>query len=56
MKKKVIKSMTDANKLIKSGNALLEIDRDRNNRNYLVFLFDDTEKLNKDLQSLTKKY
>ena len=56
MKMKVIRSMTDANKLIDMGNQLLRIDRNRFDRNYLIFLFEDTKKLNKDLNSLEKTY
>lgn len=56
MKKFVIKSMIDANKLIKLGNPLLEIDRNKFDRNYLIFLFEDTDKFRKDLMSLTKSY
>ena len=48
--------MTDANKLIKLGNTLMEIDRDRNNRKYLIFLFENTKKLNADLKKLTREY
>lgn len=56
MKVKVIKSMTDANKLIELGNPLLKIDRNRFNRNYLIFLFENTKKLNNDLNNLEKTY
>ena len=48
--------MTDANKLIKLGNPLLEIDRDKFNRKYLIFLFEDTQKFRKDLNTLEKTY
>lgn len=51
---RVIKSMKDANKLINLGNHLLGMDRDRNNRRYLVFLFEDTEKFRIDLKSISK--
>lgn len=53
---KVIKSMTDANKLINLGNPLLKIDRNKFDRRYLIFLFEDTKKFNKDLDNLEKTY
>lgn len=56
MKMKVIRSMTDANKLINLGNPLSKIDRNRFDRNYLIFLFEDTKKLNEDLYKLEKTY
>jgi hypothetical protein len=55
MKRIVIRSMTDANKLIEMGNQMVMIDRDRNNRSYLIFLFYNTEKLKNDLEIITKK-
>lgn len=41
--------MTDANKLLEMGNSIIKIDRDKNNRCFLIFLFNDTEKFRKDL-------
>lgn len=51
---KVIRSMTDANKLIEMGNSIIKVDRDRNNRDFLIFLFYDTEKFRKDLVLINK--
>ena len=49
MKIKVIRSMTDANKLLEMGNSIIKIDRDKSNRSFLIFLFNNTKKLNDDL-------
>ena len=40
MKYKVIRNYNDANKLLALGHKILKIDRDRNNRDYLIFLFE----------------
>ena len=53
LEKKVIRSMTDANRLLKMGNKLIEIDRDVNNRKYLIFIFEKTEKIMADLDYIT---
>ena len=36
VKYKVVRNYNDANTLIEMGNKLLKIDRDRNNRDYLI--------------------
>ena len=46
----VVKSMRDANKMLELGNQIKHIDRDINNRKYLIFLFYKTDKSIKDLQ------
>ena len=53
VKYKVVRNYNDANTLIEMGNKLLKIDRDRNNRDYLIFLFEYNEKVIKDLNKIT---
>lgn len=55
MKYKVIRNYNDANKLLALGHRILKIDRDRNNRDYLIFLFENNDKINKDLENINKK-
>lgn len=50
----VIKSMNDANKLLDLGHQIKKIDRDRENRDYLIFLFKNNEKLQQDLKEISK--
>ncbi|HCL4466677.1 TPA: hypothetical protein N2D78_003477 [Clostridium botulinum] len=49
----VIKNYNDANLLLKKGHKILKIDRDKNSRNYLIFLFENNEELQKDLRNIT---
>lgn len=51
----VVKSMTDANKMLDLGNQIKHIDRDINNRKYLIFLFYKTDKSINDLKNITNK-
>lgn len=51
---KVIKTMNTANVLLERGNKIVHIDRDKNNKDYLIFLFDKTDKLLTDLNEVTK--
>ena len=55
MRYQVIKSMTDANILLDLGNPIKKIDRDRNDRTRLIFLFANTDKLKQDLAELNAK-
>lgn len=56
MKKlQVIKGMTDANRLLKRGNTLVKIDRDKNDRSKLIFIFENTEKLQNDLKEISDR-
>ena len=55
MKYKVIRNYNDDNKLLALGHKILKIDRDRNNRDYLIFLFENNDKINKDLENINKK-
>lgn len=56
MKKlQVIKSMTDANRLLKRGNTIVKIDRDKNDRSKLIFIFENTEKLQNDLKEISDR-
>lgn len=50
----VIKSMNDANKLLDLGYQMKKIDRDRENREYLIFLFKNSEQLQQDLKIISK--
>ena len=51
----VVRSMRDANKMLELGNQIKYIDRDINNRRYLIFLFYKTDKSVKDLENITLK-
>lgn len=51
----VVRSMTDANKMLDLGNQIKHIDRDINNRKYLIFLFYKTDKSINDLNNITNK-
>ena len=51
----VVKYMRDANKMLELGNQIKHIDRDINNRKYLIFLFYKTDKSIKDLENITLK-
>ena len=53
VKYKVVRNYNDANTLIEMGNKLIKIDRDRNNRDYLIFLFEYNDKVIKDLNKIT---
>lgn len=53
-KYKVVKSFNDANVLIEKGFNVRKIDRDKNNRDYLIFLFDYSDELISELRKLDK--
>lgn len=53
MKIKIIRNYNDANKLLERGHRILKIDRDNRNRNYLIFIFEETDMLIKDLKDIT---
>ena len=56
MKKlQVIKGMTDANRLLKRGNTIVKIDRDKNDRSKLIFIFANSEKLQNDLKEISDR-
>ena len=55
-KVQVVKSFNDANVLLEKGYRMLKIDRDRNNREYLIFIFEYSDELRKDLKNLEKVY
>jgi len=50
----VIKTMTDANKLLDLGHLMKKVDRDRDNRDFLIFIFWNSEKLQSDLKNISK--
>ena len=51
----VVKSMRDANKMLELGNQIKHIDRDINNRRYLIYIYYKTDKSIKDLENITLK-
>ena len=53
-KVQVVKSFNDANVLLEKGYKMLKRERDRNNRDYLIFIFEYSDKLRKDLKELEK--
>ena len=53
MKYKVVRNYNDANKLLQKGYTIKKIDRDRNNRDFLIFLCE--EQITNDLENLNKK-
>ena len=53
-KVQVVKSFNDANVLLEKGYRMIKIDRDRNNREYLIFIFEYSDELRKDLKELEK--
>jgi len=49
----VIRNYNDANILLERGHKIIKIDRDRRNREFLIFLFENNEKLQQDLKEIT---
>lgn len=49
----VIRNYSDANVLLEKGHKIIKIDRDRRNRNFLIFLFVNNKKLQEDLKAIT---
>ncbi|MGU9539175.1 hypothetical protein ACQX0N_09365 [Clostridium tepidum] len=49
----IIRSMTDANTLLEKGHKIIKIDRDKRDRRYLIFLFENSINLQKDLKAIT---
>jgi len=49
----VIRNFSDANILLDRGHKIIKIDRDRRNRDFLIFLFDNNDKLQQDLKEIT---
>lgn len=49
----VIRNYNDANLLLNMGHSIKKIDRDRRNRDYLIFLFYNSQKLQEDLEQIT---
>ena len=52
---KVIRNYNDANKLLDKGHKLIKIDRDYNNRKYMIFIFELDNTLLNDLDMITKE-
>lgn len=52
-KNQVIRNYLDANKLLQKGHKIISIDRDINNRRYLIFIFENSEQLQSDLKEIT---
>lgn len=53
MRYKVIRNYNDANKLIDMGYEVKKIDRDRRDREFLIFLFEESDELLSDLKAIT---
>ena len=51
--KQVIRNYIDANLLLDRGHLITKIDRDINNRRFLVFEFENNAKLQSDLKEIT---
>lgn len=51
---KVVRSFNDANVLLEKGYKMIKIDRDKNNRKFLVFIFEYSEELIRELKELEK--
>ena len=49
----VIRNYNDANILLERGHKIIKIDRDRRNREFLIFLFENNVKLQQDLKEIT---
>lgn len=50
---KVVRNYNDANVLIEKGYKLLKIDRNKNDRRYLIFIFEYSEELIQELRDLS---
>ena len=55
MRYKVIRNYNDANKLLVLRHRILKIDRYKNNRNYLIFLFENDNTIDKVLDNINNK-
>lgn len=53
-KVQVVRSFNDANVLLKKGYRMIKIDRDKNSREYLIFIFEYSDELRKELKELEK--
>lgn len=51
----VIKSMTDANRLMDRGNKMVKVDNDKYCEGKLIFIFENTEKLQQDLAEISNR-
>ena len=49
----VIRNYNDANILLNKGHQIIKIDRDKRNRRYLIFLFQNSDRLQNDLNEIT---
>ena len=49
----VIRNFSDANILLERGHKIIKIDRDLRNRRFLIFLFENNDKLQQDLKEIT---
>ena len=54
-KYQVIKSMTDANRLLKRGNLIYKIDEDKYKDGMLIFIFYNNKKLQDDLAEISNR-
>lgn len=52
MKLKCVRNFLHANRLLDLGHKLVRIDRDKRNRNYMIFLFESNETIIEDLKKM----
>ena len=52
MKTKIVRNYSDANELMHKGYRCLGVDRDNRNRKFIIFFFEESEELIKDLKEL----
>lgn len=52
---KIIRNYNDANLLLDRGHKIVQVDRDRRDRKYMIFIFEKNEQLLKDLEEITPK-
>lgn len=55
MIKQVVRNYIDANELMKKGYFCLGVDRDDRNNKYLIFFFEKTDEIIKDLKELENR-
>ena len=52
---RLVRSFTDANKMMDLGHRMIKVDKDRNNSDYLVFIFENDITFRKDLDKLSEE-
>ncbi|QEZ67750.1 hypothetical protein D4A35_01920 [Paraclostridium bifermentans] len=54
-KLKLVRNFMHANELLDMGHKLVRIDRDKNNKSFMIFLFEFNDTIIEDLKSLNGK-